>query len=93
MPYMKKLANGKSVRDYTREEKLYEQKHPKRDADRAARNRARRAAGLKVGDPRHADHKKPLTEGGSYDKKNVQILSAKANLHKEAMRKKRTAGK
>lgn len=88
MPYQ---TNGR--RDYRKEEQKYEKKHPKRDADRAARNRARRAAGLKVGDSRQADHKKPLTEGGSYDKKNVQILSAKANLHKEALRKARKAGK
>lgn len=88
MPYM---TNGR--RDYKKEEARYEKKHPKRDADRAARNRARRAAGLKVGDPRHADHKKPLTEGGGYGKSNVQVLSAKANLEKEANRKKRKAGK
>jgi hypothetical protein len=85
------MTNGK--RDYKKEEAKYEKKHPKRNADRAARNRARNAAGLKVGDPRHADHKKPLTEGGSYSKSNVQILSAKANLQKEANRKKRKAGK
>lgn len=86
MPY---TTNGK--RDYKKEERLYEKKHPKRDADRAARNRARRAAGLKVGDSRQADHIRPLTEGGGYGKKNVQVVSEKANLHKEALRKKRKA--
>lgn len=91
MPYMKKLANGKSVRDYAAEERLYEKKHPNRDGDRVARNKARKEAGLKVGDPRQADHKKPLTEGGSKDKSNVRIVSAKTNLRKEAMRKKRAA--
>ena len=85
------MTNGK--RDYKKEERLYEQKHPKRNADRAARNRARRAAGLKVGDPRQADHIKPLTEGGSYSKSNIRVVSAKTNLGKEANRKKRKAGK
>lgn len=86
MPFMK---NGK--RDYKRELE-WEHKHkPNRVKDRAARNKARKEAGLKVGDPRHADHKKPLTEGGSKSKKNVQVISAKANLRKEALRKKREA--
>lgn len=86
MPFMK---NGK--RDYKRELE-WEHKHkPNRVKDRAARNKARKESGLKVGDPRHADHIKPLTEGGSKSKKNVRVISAKANLHKEALRKKREA--
>lgn len=88
MPYQ---TNGK--RDYKKEERLYEQKHPKRNADRAARNRARRAAGLKVGDSRQADHIKPLTEGGGYGKGNIRVVSAHTNLEKEALRKKRAAKK
>lgn len=86
MPYMTK---GK--RDYKKEERLYEKKHPNRDGDRVARNKARREAGLKVGDPRQADHKVPLTEGGSKSKKNVRVVSAKTNLHKEAVRKQQAA--
>jgi len=86
MPYM---TNGK--RDYKKEERLYEKKHPNRDGDRVARNKARKEAGLKVGDSRQADHKKPLTEGGSKKKSNVRIVSAKENLTKEANRKKREA--
>lgn len=86
MPFMK---NGK--RDYKRELE-WEHKHkPNRVKDRAARNKARKEAGLKVGDPRHADHIKELTKGGSKGKKNVRVVSAKTNLHKEAMRKKREA--
>ncbi len=85
------MTNGK--RDYKKEERLYEKKHPKRDADRAARNRARHAAGLKVGDGKHADHITPLVEGGSYGKGNVRVVSAKTNLEKEALRKKRAAKK
>ena len=40
------------------------------------RNKARREAGLKVGDPREADHIKPLSEGGSNAKSNVRPISA-----------------
>lgn len=55
------------------------------------RNKARRESGLKVGDPREADHKKPLAEGGSNKKSNVQIISREANAQKEVRRKKREA--
>jgi len=88
MPYM---TNGK--RNYKKEEALYEKKHPNRDGDRVARNKARKEAGLKVGDSRQADHIKPLTEGGSKSKKNVRVISGKANMKKEANRKKREAKK
>jgi len=86
MPY---TTNGK--RDYKKEEKLYEKKHPNRDGDRVARNKARKESGLKVGDPRQADHIKPLSAGGSKNKSNVRVVSAKTNLTKEANRKKRAA--
>ena len=88
MPFMK---NGK--RDYKRELQLAweHKKKPTRVKDRAERNRARREAGLKVGDPRQADHKKPLSEGGARNQKNVRVVSAKENMQKEANRKKRKA--
>ena len=84
------MKNGK--RDYAKE-KAWDHKHDggKRLKDRAARNKARKEAGLKVGDPRQADHKKPLTDGGSTAKSNVRVVSAKTNLEKEANRKKREA--
>ncbi len=86
MPFMK---NGK--RDY-KKELAWEHNHAKnRVKDRAARNKARKESGLKVGDPRQADHIKPLTEGGSNKKSNVRVVSAKTNLKKEANRKKREA--
>lgn len=47
--------------------------------------------GLKVGDPRHVDHVKPLDSGGSTGKSNLRVVSAKANLRKEALIKKRKA--
>jgi hypothetical protein len=86
MPFQK---NG--VRQYDRELAWEHKKKPNRVKDRAARNKARSEAGLKVGDSRQADHKKPLSEGGSKDKSNIRVVSAKTNLTKEANRKKRKA--
>ena len=86
MPFM---TNGK--RDYKKELAWEKKKKPTRVKDRAERNRARAEAGLKVGDSRQADHKKPLSEGGAKSQKNVRVVSAKENLAKEANRKKRKA--
>lgn len=84
MPFM---TNGQ--RSY-KKELAWEKKHkPNRVKDRAARNSARKQAGLKVGDPRQADHIKPLDAGGSNAKSNIRVVSAKTNLTKEANRKKR----
>lgn len=88
MPYMK---NGR--RDYKAELKWEHENKPNRVKDRAERNRARREAGLKVGDSRQADHKKPLSEGGAKKQSNVRVVSGKENMKKEANRKKRAAGK
>lgn len=85
------MTNGR--RDYKKEKSWEERNGNKRVKERAARNKARKEAGLKVGDSRQADHKKPLTEGGSRSQKNVQVISKAANLKKEALRKKRAAGK
>lgn len=90
MPFMKKV-NGKSVRDYKAELEWEHTKAKHRVKDRTARNAARRKLGLKVGDPRHADHIKELTKGGSNGKKNLRAVSAHTNLQKEALRKKREA--
>lgn len=83
------MSNGK--RDYKKELAWEKKSKPGRVKDRAERNRARSEAGLKVGDSRQADHKKPLSEGGARSQKNVRIVSAKENLTKEANRKKRKA--
>lgn len=82
MPFM---TNGK--RNYKKERAWEKANGDTRGKDRAARNKARREAGLKVGDPRHADHIKPLSEGGSNSKSNIRKVSAKTNLKKEARRK------
>jgi len=85
-----KKVNGRSVRDYTAE-KEWDHKNG-RLKDRAARNKARREAGLKVGDPRVADHIKELDKGGSHSKSNVRVISAKANAQKEVRRKRKVKG-
>lgn len=84
------MTNGK--RDYKKERAWEKKNGDKRGKERAMRNKARRMAGLKVGDPREADHIKPLSEGGSNKKSNVQVLSAKANAKKEVARKRKTSG-
>lgn len=81
------MTNGK--RDYKKEEKLYEKKHPQRDKDRVKRNQARAKLGLKVGDPRHADHVDNNQMNNS--SKNLRAISAKKNLTKEAVRKQQNA--
>lgn len=86
MPF---TTNGK--RDYKKELAWEHKNKPNRVKERAARNTARSRAGLKVGDPRQADHIKPLVNGGSNAKSNVRVVSAKTNLKKEADRKKRAA--
>ncbi len=86
------MKDGK--RDYQREKEWdHKHKNGKRLKDRRDRNKARREAGLKVGDPREADHIKPLAEGGSNAKSNVRAVTAKTNARKEVARKKREAKK
>jgi hypothetical protein len=87
MPFQK---NGR--RDYQKE-KAWDHKHKsgQRIKDRAERNAARKEMGLKKGDSRQVDHKKPLASGGSNSKSNLRVVSARTNLKKEANRKKRNA--
>mgnify|MGYP002335864116 CR=1 FL=1 len=87
MPFMR---NGK--RDYKREREWEKKNGDKRGKDRAKRNAARREAGLKVGDPREADHKKPLSQGGSNSKSNIRVVSRKENAQKEVRRKRARKG-
>jgi hypothetical protein len=84
MPFQ---TNGK--RDYKKELNWEKASKPNRVKDRAKRNSARRASGLSVGDPRQVDHKKPLSSGGTNSKGNLRVVSAKTNLTKEALRKKK----
>ena len=38
--------------------------------------------GLKVGDPREVDHIKPLSKGGSNNKRNLRIVKRSTNRKK-----------
>ena len=78
-------TNGK--RDYKKELNWEHKKKPGRVKERASRNAARKTVGLKVGDPRQVDHKDSNARNNS--KGNLRKVSAKTNLKKEAMRKKR----
>lgn len=68
-------------RDYKKEYKEYHAK-PEQKKNRAARNAARTKMGLKVGDKREVDHKKPLSKGGSNKKSNLKVVSRTANRKK-----------
>lgn len=90
MPFQK---NG--VRQYKRELEWEHKKAPNRVKDRAARNAARstmeKEGKVRKGDGKHVDHKRALTDGGSNKRSNLRVTSAKANLTKEAQRKKRAS--
>ena len=70
------------LRDYKRERRLYHGL-PRQKRENAARKRARRAMGLKTGDPREVDHKKMLKNGGSNDKSNLRVVSRAANRRRK----------
>jgi hypothetical protein len=68
-----------AARDYKKEYRLYHGT-AKQKALRAARGRARTKMGLKDGDPRVVDHKKPLMQGGSNARGNLRVTTKKKNL-------------
>lgn len=76
----KKIKRVRStvVRDYKKEYAEYHSK-PEQRANRSNRNKARRKLGLKVGDPREADHIKPIDKGGSNARGNLRAVSRKVN--------------
>jgi len=69
------------ARDYKKEYREYHGK-PEQIKARAQRNAARRKLGLAVGDPREADHKNPISKGGSNRKDNLRAVSRIANRRK-----------
>lgn len=73
----------KKKRNYKKEYKDYHST-PKQIKNRAKRNKARKVMGLKVGDKREVDHKKPLAKGGSNMKSNLRVVSRKTNRRKGA---------
>ena len=79
MPYQ---TNGK--RDYKKEERLYEKKHPERDKARVARNKARALVAKKNGvKPTQlkgdVGHKKAISKGGESKLANLFVQSASSN--------------
>jgi len=68
-------------RNYKKEYREYHAK-PTQIKRRAQRNKARKVLGLSVGDPREADHKIPLSKGGSNNKSNLRAVSRKTNRKK-----------
>ena len=83
MAKIKRKSRIKRVRDYRKEYDEYHAK-PEQRANRSERNKARRKLGLKKGDPREADHKKPLSKGGTNSKSNLRAISRTANRKKWA---------
>lgn len=73
----------KRKRNYRREYDTYHSKR-KQKKNRAKRNTARRRSGLKVGDPREVDHKRPLSRGGGNGRKNLRVVSRRTNRRKGA---------
>tara|TARA_R110002110_G_scaffold357646_1_gene567016 strand:+ start:314 stop:559 length:246 start_codon:yes stop_codon:yes gene_type:complete len=68
-------------RDYDKE---YKRDHASAEAKK---NRAKRNAAhnlLKPGPGKEVDHKKPLSKGGTNGKKNLRVVSVKANRKKGA---------
>ena len=68
-------------RNYKKEYRDFHGK-PEARKNRAAANRARRKVGLKPGDPREVDHKRPSSKGGTNRRANLRITSKKANRRK-----------
>lgn len=68
-------------RNYKKEYEQYHSK-PEQRRNRSTRNKARRKLGLRVGDPREADHKTPLSKGGTNTKSNLRAVSRKINRKK-----------
>jgi len=73
----------KRKRNYRREYDTYHSKR-KQKKNRAKRNTARRRSGLKVGDPREVDHKRPLSRGGGNGRRNLRVVSRRTNRRKGA---------
>lgn len=68
-------------RNYRKEYDSYHSK-PQQIKNRVKRKQARRKLGLKKGDPREVDHKRPLSKGGSNGRKNLRAVSRSTNRKK-----------
>jgi len=68
-------------RDYKKEYRDFHGK-PEQIKKRAQRNKARKDKGLKNGDGKEVDHKKPLSKGGGNSKSNLRVTTRHANRKK-----------
>tara|TARA_R100000808_G_scaffold22742_1_gene49681 strand:+ start:286 stop:543 length:258 start_codon:yes stop_codon:yes gene_type:complete len=75
------IDNPYGKRNYRKEYDEYHGTREQKD-NRNMRNKARRAKGLKKGDSREVDHKKPLSKGGSNGASNTRVVSRTANRKK-----------
>mgnify|MGYP003119611023 CR=1 FL=1 len=80
------MANKQSIdnpygRNYRKEYDEYHGTREQKD-NRNDRNKARRKVGLKKGDPREVDHKKPVSKGGSNGRSNLRAVSRTQNRKK-----------
>lgn len=77
---MAESKNPASKRDYKHE---YAIETTKRKKQRAQRNKARRMlmreGKVHVGDGMDVDHKQPLSQGGTTNRKNLRVQTARAN--------------
>lgn len=76
---------AKKKRNYKKEYREYHSK-PEQKKNRAKRNAARREAmrdgRVSKGDGKEVDHKRPLSKGGGNGRKNLRVVSRKANRSK-----------
>lgn len=75
------IEKEEKARDYQEEYREYHGT-PEQIKRRAERNAARAKLGLKVGDSREADHKNPISNGGSNSKRNLRAVSRSTNRKK-----------
>lgn len=79
------MSKQKPERDYAEEYRRYHGK-PEQRAHRSQRNQARRTLGLKKGDGMEADHKVPLSKGGSNSTRNLRAVKRSTNRRKGSSR-------
>jgi len=80
---MEMMIMAEKARDYREEYRQYHGK-PEQIKERAQRNAARAELGLKVGDPREVDHKRPISQGGTNSSRNLRVVSQATNRHKSS---------
>lgn len=72
------MIMAEKARDYKEEYRNYHGR-PEQIKERAQRNAARPHMGLKVGDPREVDHKRPISQGGTNSSRNLWAVSQATN--------------